>query len=72
MKYMNGFEKFNEGNFWKDRQERRKKDKMLKKAEIEIKKHLKKFLLKEFEFQYSTYVWTGPHSNYLEIDVADF
>jgi len=64
--------KFNEGNFWNKLKKERKEDKVLLQADEEIKKHLNKYLNNDYSFQYSVYVWKGPHENYQEIDVADF
>jgi hypothetical protein len=72
MNHLEGFEKFNESNFFKRIIEERKKDKILTKADIQLRKHLKKYFLKKFSFQYSVHVWKSKHENYQEIDVADF
>ena len=64
--------KFNEGKFWDKMRFNHRIDKNLKKADIEVKKHLKKYLLKKFPFQYAVYIWKSNHENYEEIDVYDF
>jgi hypothetical protein len=72
MIHLSKFEKFNESNFFKKLIDERKKDKILSKADIQLRRHLSKYLLKKFSFQYLAHVWTGPHKNYKEVDVADF
>ena len=72
MNHLCKFDKLNENGFFKKLKEERSKDEILKKADKEIKKHLNKYLNEDYPFQYSVYVWKGPHENYQEIDVADF
>ena len=69
MKYL---VKFNESNFFKKLRKERKEDQILRKADNQLKIHLKKYLLKKYSFQYGVVIWKGPHENYEEIDVYDF
>lgn len=71
MNHIKNFKSF-EGKFWNKLKSESKEDKILKKANIEIKRHLSKYLLKKFPFQYSVYIWKSNHENYEEIDVSDF
>jgi hypothetical protein len=71
MNHIDNFKTF-EGNFWDKLKGESKEDKMLRKANIEIKRHLSKYLLKKFPFQYAVYIWKSNSENYEEIDVSDF
>lgn len=71
MKHIDNFKVF-ESKFWDKLKQDRKNDKILQRADIDLKLHLKKYLLKKFSFQYSLYIWKSNNENYEEIDVNDF
>jgi len=71
MNRLDNFKMF-ESSFFKKQKEKRKQDEVLKKADNQLKEHLKNYMNSDHLFQYSVYVWKSPHENYLEVDIADF
>jgi len=71
MNRLDNFKMF-ESSFFKKQKEEREQDEVLKQADNQLKEHLKNYMNSDYPFQYSVYVWKGPHENYLEVDIADF